>query len=182
MERRRPQSDQRKFTSRAVEEIISAVTACMADQDLAILFENCFPNTLDTTVHASVKDGRPDTFVVTGDINAMWLRDSTAQVWPYVALASGDDALKQLLRGVINRQTACIGIDPYANAFNDGPTGSEWAGDHTEMKPELHERKWEIDSLCYPVRLAHGFWKSTGDTSCFDTAWQLAARLTLKTF
>ncbi|HLP16958.1 MAG TPA: glycoside hydrolase family 125 protein [Bacteroidota bacterium] len=182
MERRRPQSDQRKFTSRAVEEMISAVTACMADQDLAILFENCFPNTLDTTVHASVKDGKPDAFVVTGDINAMWLRDSTAQVWPYVALASGDDALMQLLRGVINRQTACITIDPYANAFNDGPTGSEWAGDHTEMKPELHERKWEIDSLCYPVRLAYGFWKSTGDTSCFDAAWQSAARLTLKTF
>ena len=52
----------------------------------------------------------------------------------------------------------------------------------TEMKPELHERKWEIDSLCYPVRLAHGYWKATGDASCFDRTWQAAAALMVKTF
>ena len=136
------------------------------------MFENCFPNTLDTTVRAGRRDGKPDTFVITGDINAMWLRDSTAQVWPYLPLAKEDRSLRTLLAGVINRQTRCILIDPYANAFNEGPTGSPWAKDHTRMRPELHERKWEIDSLCYPVRLAHGYWKTTGDASLFDSNWQ----------
>ena len=54
--------------------------------------------------------------------------------------------------------------------------------DLTDMKPELHERKWEIDSLCYPVRLAHGYWKATGDTSVFDASWSSAMRLIIKTF
>ncbi|MCK7531825.1 MAG: glycoside hydrolase family 125 protein [Marinilabiliales bacterium] len=121
----------------------------MATAELAWLFGNCFPNTLDTTVNFSVKESRPDTFVITGDINAMWLRDSTAQVWPYISLTGGQTAnLKDLIAGVINRQVKCIHIDPYANAFNDGPGQSEWMSDLTEMKPELHERKWEIDSLC----------------------------------
>jgi meiotically up-regulated gene 157 (Mug157) protein len=90
--------------------------------------------------------------------------------------------LKELIAGVINRQVKCIHIDPYANAFNDGPGHSEWMNDLTEMKPELHERKWEIDSLCYPVRLSHGYWKSTGDTSVFDESWSGAMRLIIKTF
>ena len=83
---------------------------------------------------------------------------------------------------VINRQVKCIRIDPYANAFNDGPGESEWMNDLTDMKPELHERKWEIDSLCYPVRLAYGYWKTTGDTSVFDESWTTAMRLILATF
>ena len=141
-----------------------------------------FPNTLDTTVVHKTIDGKPDTFVITGDIHAMWLRDSTAQVWPYISLIKGDKALQQLVAGVINRQNACIIIDPYANAFNDGPTGSEWEKDHTAMKPELHERKWEIDSLCYPVRLAYHYWKITGDSSPFDERWKQAMQLIVKTF
>ena len=104
-------------------------------------------------------DGKPDTFVITGDIHAMWLRDSSAQVYPFVTLAKKDKDLRQMLVGAINRQTACILIDPYANGFNEGPTGSEWESDRTEMKKELHERKWEIDSLCYPIRLAYHYWK-----------------------
>ena len=120
--------------------------------------------------------------MITGDIEAMWLRDSTAQVWPYLPLAKEDPALRRLLEGVVRRQTACVLIDPYANAFNDGPKGSEWAKDHTDMKPELHERKWEIDSLCYPVRLAHGYWKATGDASVFDAEWRAAAAAIVRTF
>ena len=112
----------------------------------------------------------------------MWLRDSTAQVWPYISLTASDGKLKDLIAGVINRQVKCIHIDPYANAFNDGPGQSEWMSDLTEMKPELHERKWEIDSLCYPVRLAHGYWKATGDTSVFDASWTEAMRLVIRTF
>ena len=87
-----------------------------------------------------------------------------------------------LIEGVIHRQTRCILIDPYANAFNREPGESEWADDLTEMKPELHERKWEVDSLCYPIRLSYAYWKTTGDTGPFDTTWREAMGLFLKTF
>ncbi len=178
----RPHLSERKFTSDAVESTIQKVKKDIADDELAWLFENCFPNTLDTTVNYKEVDGKPDTFVITGDIHAMWLRDSTAQVWPYLPLINEDEKLKKLIAGVINRQTKCILIDPYANAFNDGPTGSEWEKDHTKMKPELHERKWEIDSLCYPIRLAYNYWKTSNDTSCFDENWINAMKLVYQTF
>jgi hypothetical protein len=178
----RPPIDQRKFVSDAVEETIATVARRIADPELAWMFENCYPNTLDTTVQHRTIDGRPDTFVITGDIHAMWLRDSTAQVWPYLPLAGKDERLKDLLAGVVNRQTRCVLIDPYANAFNDGPTGGGWESDLTDMKPELHERKWEIDSLCYAVRLAHGYWTTTGDASVLDAGWRDAARLIVETF
>ncbi|MDF2433117.1 MAG: uncharacterized protein JWP44_2748 [Mucilaginibacter sp.] len=181
-ENKRPPLSDRKFTSQAVEVTIKNVKSAIKDPELAWLFENCYPNTLDTTVNYSVKDGRPDTFVITGDINAMWMRDSSAQVWPYLPLIKDDSKLKDLVKGVINRQAACILIDPYANAFNAGPTGSEWDSDHTAMKPELHERKWEVDSLCYPVRLAYNYWKISGDSSFFDEHWQKAGKLIVATF
>ena len=167
----RPQQEERNFISDAVEDKIAEVKKNIKDKELAWLFENCYPNTLDTTVKYRIINGKPDTFVITGDINAMWLRDSSAQVWPYLQLIQEDKKLQQLIAGVINRQTKCILIDPYANAFNSGPTGSEWDKDLTDMKPELHERKWEVDSLCYPLRLAYGYWKRTGDTLCFDDDW-----------
>ncbi len=179
---RRPPLEARKFTSEAVENAIARVKKDIADAELAWLFENCFPNTLDTTVRAGTLDGKPDTFVITGDIDAMWLRDSAAQVWPYLPLALQEKKLQNMLAGVVHRQTRCILIDPYANAFNYGATGSEWAKDLTDMRPELHERKWEIDSLCYPVRLAHGYWKTTGDTSIFDDKWRQASHLIVETW
>ena len=179
---KRPAVGKRNFTSAAVEKTIQQTKAKLKDPKLAWMFENCFPNTLDTTVEFKMKNGKPDTFVITGDIHAMWLRDSSAQVWPYLPLAIEDEKLKSLLAGVINRQTQCILIDPYANAFNDGATGSEWKTDLTDMKPELHERKWEIDSLCYTVRLAYHYWKTTGDTKVFDADWQKAAKLIHQTF
>lgn len=179
---RRPEISKRNFTSKAVEETIVRVKKKLKDPKLAWMFENCFPNTLDTTVHFRTIDNRPDTFVYTGDIHAMWLRDSSAQVWPYLSLMKNDEPLRQLIAGVINRQTQCVLIDSYANAFNDGPTGSEWKSDRTAMKPELHERKWEIDSLCYTVRLAYHYWKISGDTSVFSPAWQEAVALIVRTF
>ena len=178
----RPPLAQRHFTSPAVESRIDEIKKTIADPELGWMFENCFPNTLDTTVRAGELDGKPDTFVITGDIDAMWLRDSTAQVWPYLPLAKQDPKLQRMLGGVIRRQTRCVLIDPYANAFNYGPTGSPWAKDLTRMKPELHERKWEIDSLCFTVRLAHGYWKATGDASCFDEEWKKASSLIVETF
>ena len=112
----------------------------------------------------------------------MWLRDSGAQVWPYVQLANSDKELQNMIAGVINRQFKCICIDPYANAFNDGPVGGEWMSDLTDMKPELHERKYEIDSLCYPIRLAYEYWKVTGDDSVFGSTWLQAVNAVLATF
>ncbi len=179
---RRPPPSERRFRSEAVEETIQRVATAIGDPELAWLFENCFPNTLDTTVDVGTAGGAPDTFVITGDIEAMWLRDSTAQIWPYLPLVDRDPALRNLIEGVIRRQTRCILIDPYANAFNREPGESPWKDDLTEMKPELHERKWEVDSLCYPIRLAHGYWKTTGDRSPFGTEWVAAMSAVLRTF
>lgn len=182
-ESKRPPLADRKFTSEAVEATILKLKKQIANPELAWLFENCFPNTLDTTVDFERINGKPDTYVITGDIDAMWLRDSTAQVWPYIPLTKTDKKLQQLIAGVINRQTKCILLDPYANAFyKDFNKVSEWKDDITAMKPGIHERKWEIDSLCYPIRLAHGYWKETGDTSLFDSEWKEAMRLVLETF
>jgi len=178
----RPKMEDRLFVSHEVEAKIAAIKRMLTNPKLAWMFENCFPNTLDTTVHFREIDGQDDTFVYTGDIHAMWLRDSGAQVWPYIRYANKDPKLKRMLAGVIRRQFKCIGIDPYANAFNDGPTGGEWMTDMTDMKPDLHERKWEIDSLCYPIRLAYEYWKETGDASVFSEDWLKAIELVLKTF
>ncbi|MBP1678070.1 MAG: metal-independent alpha-mannosidase [Bacteroidetes bacterium] len=179
---KRPELGKRNFTSNAVEEIIQQTKSKIKNPKLAWLFENCYPNTLDTTVEFSMKNGLPDTFVITGDIEAMWLRDSSAQVFPYLPLASKDSQLSLMIEGIIRRQSWCINLDPYANAFNKGATGSEWKSDHTTMIPELHERKWEIDSLCYPIRLAYYYWKKTGNTAMFDTSWKNAMKRIYETF
>ena len=182
-ESKRPAPANRKFSSEGVEAAIVQIKKQIADPELAWLFENCFPNTLDTTVEFETIDGKPDTYVITGDIDAMWLRDSTAQVWPYLPLIKGDKKLQELIAGVINRQKKCIILDPYANAFyKDFNKESEWKADLTAMKPGIHERKWEIDSLCYPIRLAYHYYKTSGDTSVFDSNWVRSIELTLQTF
>jgi len=181
----RPATAARKFVSPAVEQKLAEVKASIADAELAWMFENCFPNTLDTTVHFETKNSVPDTFVITGDIDAMWLRDSSAQVWPYLPLAKNDPALRVMLQGLIHRQSQCILIDPYANSFMPDPTSTplSWAKtDATDMKPGVGERKWEIDSLCYPIRLAYGYWQQTGDITPFDSTWLSAMRAVVGTF
>lgn len=180
----RPPVSERHFRSQAVELYLQDVTRKIDDPVLAQMFANCFPNTLDTTVQPGAFEGKPDTAVITGDIPAMWLRDSSAQVWPYLALARQDGALRDLLEGVIRRQTRCILIDPYANAFmanlNDPPLS--WSrDDKTTMNPGVGERKYELDSLCYPIRLAYGFWKNTGNSAPFDAHWADAMRLAVST-
>lgn len=182
-ESKRPAIEKRHFSSKAVEQLIAEVKDAIADPKLKWMFENCYPNTLDTTVKFQMKGKKPDTFVITGDIEAMWLRDSSAQVWPYLQLLKQDKELQLLVAGLINRQAQCILLDSYANAFNDGPKGSYWETDNTQhMIKELHERKWEIDSLCYPIRVAYYYWLLTGDTSVFDADWHKAMQLVVKTF
>jgi len=182
----RPPPAKRKFTSASVEQEIARIQSQIGDPELAWLFGNCYPNTLDTTVHLGTLNGKPDTFVVTGDIDAMWLRDSSAQVWPYLPLAAKDKALRRLFQGLIRRQALCISIDPYANAFLPDPHGKttlDWAQhDLTDMKPGVAERKWEIDSLCWPVRMAHGYWQATGDRTPFDDDWRASMHKVLATF
>jgi len=180
---KRPPLAERLFTSEAVEAKIREVQKLLSGNPrLAWMFANCYPNTLESTVHYRVIDGEDDTFVYTGDIPAMWLRDSGAQVWPYVQLAAKDEKLRKMLRGVILRQLKCINIDRYANAFNDGPTGAGWQTDATDMQKDVFERKYEIDSLCYPVRLAYWYWLVTGDASIFGDVWLQAVENILKTF
>ena len=179
----RPELSKRKFVSKSVENTIKKVKKSIADPELAWIFENCFPNTLDTTVNHYQKNGKPYPYVITGDIDAMWLRDSSAQVFPYLSLAKEDEKLKNLLKGVINKQIEFVLLDPYANAFyDDNQKVSEWKNDYTEMKPGVHERKWEVDSLCYVMRLSYHYWKTTGDASIFDEDWKNAMLLILKTF
>ena len=181
----RPAPGERRFTSPAVESAIATVTKQIADPELALIFANCLPNTLDTTVTPSTFEGKPDTFVITGDIDAMWLRDSSAQLWPYLPFCRQDPKLSTLIEGVVRRQSRCILLDPYANAFLPSPASKplSWAvHDDTQMKPGVGERKWEIDSLCYPVRLAHGYWRATGNTAPFDAQWRDAARTIVRTF
>ncbi len=179
----RPPSSRRCFSSPVIEEVIRQQTARIKDRELAWLFGNCFPNTLDTTVDFSRdSDGKPDGYVITGDIDAMWLRDSTGQVWPYLPFMRDDPALRDLIAGVIRRQTRNVLLDPYANAFyKDESHVSEWASDQTEMRPGVHERKYELDSLCAILRLAAGYHAHTGDLTPFDSEWLRAVRLILET-
>ena len=179
----RPAIEKRNFTSTGVNKFIESAKAKIKDPEVAWLFENCYPNTLDTTVEYELINNQPDTYVITGDIDAMWLRDSTAQITPYLPFVKEDKALAQLIEGVINRQKKCVLLDSYANAFyKDVKKVSEWKSDLTTMQPGIHERKWEIDSLCYPIRLAYKYWKLTGNTTVFDDQWVSAIERTLKTF
>lgn len=179
---KRPVESERLFRSDAVEKKIKEIKKQLKDNTyLAWMFESCYPNTIDTTVHYDETCG--DTFVYTGDIHAMWLRDSAGQLNPYLRFANQDEHLRKMIHGAILRQFKCINIDPYANAFNKEPIeNGEWASDNTDMKPELHERKYEIDSLVYPIRLAYNYWKETGDSSIFGKEWIRAIKNILKTF
>ncbi|MBC8163797.1 MAG: glycoside hydrolase family 125 protein, partial [Roseiflexaceae bacterium] len=140
---------------------------------LAELFRRCYPNTMTTTMRAAA-DGT--TFVITGDIPAMWLRDSTAQVRPYLVQAAHDPQIAALLAGVVRRQMRSIQIDPYANAFNETANGAGYQDDLTDMHPAVWERKYEIDSLCYPLQLAYLLWRATGQTDHLDAEYQRAVR------
>ena len=181
---RRPPAEKRCFTSPVIERIITDTAARITDPELAWLFTNCLPNTLDTTITFTPDDGtgHPDTFVITGDIDAMWLRDSTNQVWPYLPFAKECPKLRALLHGLIRRQAKCVLLDPYANAFYRTPDKiSRWKSDHTEMRPGVHERKYELDSLAAVLRLAAGYYEATQDPAPLDDQYLHALTLILDT-
>lgn len=156
--------------SAPLESYMERVTTALGDRPkLAAMFRNCFPNTLATTTQR-LADGT--THVFTGDIPAMWLRDSTAQVRHYLPLAAEDASLRETIAGLIRRQFMCILRDPYANAFNREASNQGHKTDVTEHNPWVWERKYEIDSLCYPLQLSYLYWKATGDTALFDATYR----------
>ncbi|MDY7045877.1 glycoside hydrolase family 125 protein [Virgibacillus sp. M23] len=149
------------------------------DHKIQAMFEQCFSNTYQTTIRPQV-DGT--TFVITGDIPAMWLRDSAAQVRPYLLLAETDHEIADMIQGVLQKQFMFITHDPYANAFNETANGNRYHDDQTSMTPLLWERKYEVDSLCYPLQLAYLFWKSTGRLSHFNAQFLAAVRRIIDTW
>ncbi|ANE45239.1 glycosyl hydrolase [Paenibacillus swuensis] len=167
------------MTQKLNRKLPAAVTAALNEvseklthrPELRRMFLQCYPNTLETTVEMLDDD---TTFVITGDIPAMWLRDSSAQLRPFVQLAKEDEELRSIISGVVRRQVAYILLDPYANAFNKEANGNGHK-DETHSHPTVWERKYEIDSLCYPIQLAYLYWKATADSSVFDSAFRDAA-------
>lgn len=163
---------------RAVQDVLAEAEVKLAHRPkLLKLFKNCFPNTLSTTTKR-MEDGT--TFIITGDIPAMWLRDSVEQVIHYVPLAKNDPDLQQLIGGLIKRHIQYIHIDPYANAFNESANDWHWnTTDETEMSPWVWERKFELDSICFSMKLAYRYWKETERTDIFDTNFKAAMRKTV---
>ena len=141
-------------------------------------FRKCFLNTIETTVQQS--DG--DTFVITGDIPAMWLRDSTAQVLHYLRFADHSE-VADMVEGLLQRQADCILRDPYANSFNrEEISGSPHNRDLPRVSGWVWERKYEIDSLCYPLWLAEKFYNKTGRTAFLNETFAEALQAILTVF
>ncbi|KAG2181980.1 hypothetical protein INT43_006906 [Umbelopsis isabellina] len=189
----RPPEYCRRFNSSVIENVIQDTTSKMKDPDLAQLFRNAFPNTLDTTVHNgcvnNTCDGLPKSFVITGDIPAMWIRDSTSQVNPYLPFAMQDLSLKNLILGVIYMQAQFLNIDPYANAFkmptsqtDDGMNIAKRDVTDTIVPLQVWEEKYEIDSLANFLRLSHSYWNTTGDSSFTQSpTWMSAVEKVIET-
>ena len=142
---------------------------------LAEMYSLCFESTWETTLQRS--DGT--VFLITGDIPAMWFRDSSAQVYHYLPFANKYPEVREAIEQLLMRQFKYITIDPYANAFNKEANNNNIHRDDTNFAPGakewIWERKYEIDSLCYPIRLAYGFWKQTGSTAWCDDTFKKAA-------
>lgn len=171
-------SEKRLYVS--IEKILQDVKKKLGDEPkLYEMFKNCYTNTLDTTVKR-MEDGT--TYVITGDIPAMWLRDSVAQLRPYLVAAKEEEEIADILVGLIKRQFLYINIDPYANAFNEAENGNCWEKDETETNGWIWERKYEIDSLCYPIQFAYLIWKNLGRIDQFDDDFVAGVWKVLKVF
>ncbi len=138
------------------------------------VFLRCFTSSVGTTTRFT-DDGR--VFVVTGDIDAMWHRDTRGQLLPYLA-AGADPEVAALLTGACRTMAAGVLVDPYANAINDGPTGRHAdPHDRPAPAPEIWERKYEVDSLAAVLSLAYEVWRATGSSVHLDDTFAAAARV-----
>ncbi len=161
-------------------EVLALVQEKMAHRPKIVeMFKNCYADTLEKTIRFQ-EDGQ--VFMLTGDIPAMWLRDSTNQLRPYLLTASDSPRVRQIIQGVMKKQFCCILRDPYANAFNESENGLGHHTDDTEMLPDIWERKYEIDSPCYPIQLAYLYWKNTGETEHFDQLFLQVMQTVVKTW
>lgn len=133
----------------------------LGDPRLGRILTRCLDDTLARTIRP-MPDGTA--FVVTGDIPAMWLRDSSTQLMPYLALLEDNAALQDLVLAVLRRQFQQIARNPYANAFNAEPSGRAHDPDDLCEDPWVWEAKYEVDSLAFPLLLARRFWAATGRT------------------
>lgn len=208
----RPHVRCRTFQSDAIEKVIKDVTSRMKNPDLARLFENTFPSTTDTTVkfHTNGKDGKekkkpatespvdddpwmstyedpnkwagPQSFIITGDILAEWLRDSTNQLKPYQKLALKDKAIFDLILGAINTQSEYVIESPYCNAFQPPPHSGlpvTLNGQDDTVHPAFNpsfvfECKYELDSLAHFLALTNAFYTHTKSTDFLNTRWYKA--------
>lgn len=171
---------EKKHPYSSIERILESVKEKLKNEPkLYTIFKNCYTDTLDKTVK-KMEDGTM--YVVTGDIPAMWLRDSSAQLRPYLIAAKDDPAVGDILTGLSRRQFQYIYRDPYANAFNETANGKCWRYDDTEMDRWVWERKYEVDSLCYPLQFAYLIWKNTGRTDQFDRTFRKGAERILEVF
>jgi len=134
------------------------------DEKLAQMFLACMRNTLDTTL---TREPDGTTFVITGDIPAMWLRDSSAQMLPFLRFVQPEGELCDVLAGLVRRQFGAIAQDSYANAFNHEPNGASYDPEDACEDPWIWERKYEIDSLAFPIQLAHQLWRRSNRTDIF---------------
>lgn len=194
----RPPEKCRTFISPAVERVIEELRERVSDPDLMRLIENCLPNTLDTTVlwHKKASSGKKkgrslvsslsQSFIVTGDIHAEWLRDAARQLSVYQPLAKYDEDLKEMLAGAINTQAYYITISPYCNAFHPPPESHVKHGpssiDAVTPRPnwkQVFECKWELDSLASFLTLSNEYYKYTGDTSFINDLWLRAFNFVL---
>ncbi|KJE96961.1 hypothetical protein CAOG_07201 [Capsaspora owczarzaki ATCC 30864] len=191
----RPLPAERTFVSPAVDNAIQAITAKMKDQSLAAVFANTLPNTLDTTVSLFQQYPTLSSYIITGDINAMWLRDSTYQVLPYLRYMQQDANLRNLIHGAINRQVQYVLSDVYGSSFNrDALSGTGvFDGDSTwrssflgtsynaMLNKIVYERKYSVDSLSAVMKLSYGFYNATRSLDAFDSNWVAAMALIIDT-
>ena len=161
-----------------IQDVLKQSETVLPQQELQDMFKKCFMSTLET----SVKKEGDYTYIITGDINAMWLRDSSCQVRPYLHFMKDDCELQKTIKGLIKAQVHYVLLDPYANAFLNVEDTQREYHDTTVMKPYVWERKYELDSLCYPIQLSYIYYKETGDTSLFDDHYHHFIQVLLDTF
>lgn len=189
----RPAPECRTFTSPAVEEYIERMGTVIKDPDLYRLFQNSYPNTLDTMVkwhgYAQDENGTETdqelSYIITGDIDAMWLRDSASQLHSYARFLTphspeGHDdmgSLNSLWRGLINSHARYVLISPYCHAFQPPPESGippshNGAYQHNKPRPaydpsKVFDCKWELDSLASFLQASVAYYERTHDLGFF---------------